>query len=171
MDEDSIDYYYEMPQEKVLEEDAPLWRRFIAFFIDLIVFNFLLYTPFIQVFQLTSGIRGGLLTMDYLLINPALMDMLLGVIAASTVIFCFYLALSEYVLGNTIGKQVMGLWVKGEPGLWGFVTRNLLKSTFILLLPFDLIGLITKRQRFIDQALGVKVLYEERIKLIEGFNT
>jgi len=162
---DEPEYYsYGLPQENVLEERAPLYRRVIAFIIDLLAYNFLFYSPFMQAFQVTSGLRGGLLTVDYLLANP-----LFSVLVASTVAFCFYMALCEYVFGRTIGKHLMGLWIEGKPGLWGFISRNLLKSTFILLLPIDLLGLAFYGHRLIDLSLGVKVLYVNRIGLTEGF--
>jgi len=94
---------------------------------------------------------------------------LFSMLVASTVAFCFYMALCEYVFGRTLGKHLMGLWVEGKPGLWGFVSRNFLKSTFILLLPIDLLGLIFYGHRLIDLSLGVKVLYVNRINLTEGF--
>ena len=162
-------YFYDLPNENVLEQGAPIHKRLFAFIIDLLLFNIFLYPPFIQVFQFVSGISSDLLTINYLLLKPELISFMLGVLAAGTIVFCFYMALSEYVFGRTIGEQLTGLWVKGEPGLWGFVERNLLKSTLIFLLPFDLLGIINYKQRFIDKALGVKVLYSKRISLTEGY--
>lgn len=165
---DEPEYYvYNLPQQNVKEKSAPLWRRLVAFIIDLIAFNFLFYNSFIQGFSLTSGLRA--LSYEYLLLNPELISVLFGVLAASSVLFCFYLALTEYVFGFTIGQLVMGLWVEGEPGLWGFVFRNFLKSTFILLLPLDLLGFLVFKKRFIDKLLRVNVLYEKRMRLIKSF--
>jgi hypothetical protein len=166
---EETDYYYDLPQENVLEETAPFIRRLAAFIIDMLVFNILFYSPFIQAFQLTSGIYGGLLTVEYLLANTEIVGIMFGVLLAATVIFCFYMALSEYVFGKTIGKHLLGIWVQGKTSLLGFVARNFLKSTLIIFLPLDLIGLLTRNQRLIDQALGVNVLYVKRIPLTEGF--
>jgi hypothetical protein len=166
---EDIKYYYDLPNEKVLKEEAPILRRAGAFIIDLLVFNIFLYTPFIQSFQFISGINNKLLSYDYLLLNPELISIILGVLLASTIVFCFYMASCEYVFGKTIGKQFFNVWVEGSNNLWSFVFRNLLKSTLIFLLPFDLLGLLIFKQRLIDKLLGVNVLYINRIKLIEGF--
>ena len=170
MEIEDPDYYmYDLPQENMKEESAPFWRRTMAFLIDLLVHNFLFYGIFIEVFMLTSGLRGGLLNYDYLLLHPELINAMFGVLVASSVIFCFYMALSEYAFGFTVGKMFMGLWVTGKPGLWGFVARNLLKSTLILFLPLDLIGLFFFKRRLVDLSLSVNVLYEEKIRLTQGF--
>ncbi len=163
------DYFYDLPQEEVLEETAPFIKRFFAFIIDLLVFNIIFYPVFMSSFQLTSNINSDLMTTDYLLSNPQIISVMLGVLIAGSIIFCFYMALSEYSFRMTIGKQLMGLWVSGETTIWGFVIRNLLKSTFIFLLPFDLLGLLTIKKRYIDRLLGVNVLYSKRIGLSEGF--
>jgi hypothetical protein len=169
MEEEDPLYYYNLPQDKVLEESAPLLRRLGAFIIDLLAFNLLFYSPFMQSFQLISGLSSELLTFDYLLLHPEIVRYAFSALIASTVIFCFYLGLSEYVFGQTIGEYALGLWVKGKPGIWGFIARNLVKSTFIILLPVDLLGFIKGRQRLIDQALGVNVLYTNKLRLSEGF--
>jgi len=162
-------YYFDLPQEQVLSEKAPLSRRVLAYIIDFLLYYLFLYAIFIQAFQYSSGIHSGLLTIEYLSSNQWIISMLLGIYIASSVIFGFYMALCEYVFGKTIGKHLMGLWVEGEPGLWGFVGRNLLKSTFIILLPLDLFGLLTNNQRVIDQLIRVNVLYTKRIVLTEDF--
>lgn len=169
MEEEEPLYYYGLPQEKVLEESAPLLRRLGAFIIDLLVFNLLFYSLFMRSFQLSSGLTSELLTYDYLLLHPEIVNGVFSALVASTVVFCFYLGLSEYVFGQTIGGYALGLFVRGEPGLWGFIARNLLKTTFLIFLPIDLIGFITGKQRLIDQLLGVNVLYVNKLQLIEGF--
>ncbi|MFA5405900.1 MAG: RDD family protein [Candidatus Nanoarchaeia archaeon] len=103
---DEPDYYsYELPDEQLLAGTAPLWRRALALFIDLLVFNVLFYTPFMSVFQSTSGLTSELMTVDYLLLNQSIISVMFGVLLSATVIFCFYMALSEYYFGRTIGKN------------------------------------------------------------------
>jgi len=163
------DYYFDLPNDSLTESSAPLWRRAAAFIIDLLVFNILFYSVFIQSFQSVSGITSDLLNIDYLLLKPGLIGLMFGVLAAASVVFCFYLVLSQYYFGRSFGQQLLGIHLSGRPNLWGLVIRNLLNSTFIVLLPFDLLGLLFTGRRFVDQSLGVNVLYKKRINLIEGF--
>ncbi|HLE06168.1 MAG TPA: RDD family protein [Candidatus Nanoarchaeia archaeon] len=164
------DYYiYDLPDENLLDEKASVWKRALAYIIDLLLFNMTLYPIFIQSFESVSGLRIDSLTIDYLMFNSTVVSQLFGVISASTVIFCFYLSLSEYYFGMTIGKMFTGLRIEGKTSLWGYVTRNLFKSTLVFLLPIDLIGLITGNQRLIDKSLGINVLQTNKIKLVEDF--
>lgn len=162
------EYSYELPQERMPESPAPLFRRAAAFIIDVLIFNIVLYPLFMKVFQGVSGLSNDLLTVEYVTLHPELLTAMFGVIISSSLILCFYMALSEYSFGETLGKHFMGLHVKGSAGLWGYVARNLLKSTFIILLPIDLIGLFLYNQRIIDKVLGINVLYTRRMRLTEG---
>ena len=163
------EYSYELPQERLPEVTAPISRRAFAFIIDILVFNMIFYPLFMNVFQTVSGLRNQLLTPDYIIIHPEILTVMFGVITASSVILCFYMGLSEYALGATLGKQFMNIHVEGSANLWGYIARNFLKSTLIIFLPIDLIGLLLYNQRFIDKALGINVLYKKSIKLSEGF--
>ncbi len=158
------EYYYELPQETI-KEDAPFSRRAGAFIIDMIVFYFLLYAPFISVFQEVSGIKDELITADYLLSHPQITASLAAASLSSLVIFCFYLSLMEYAAGATVGEQLMGLSVT-QAKIWDLVARNLTKSILIALLPLDLLGLPVYKQKFIDHYLRIKVIYEGGISLI-----
>lgn len=164
------DYYlYDLPDENLLDEKAPIWKRAMAYAIDLLIFNMTLYPIFMQSFESVSGFRTDSLTMEYLIFNQTAVAQLFGVLCASSVIFCFYLSLSEYYFNMSIGKLFTGLRLDGKTSLWGYVARNLFKSTLVLLLPIDLIGLVTSNQRLIDKSIGINVLQTNKINLVEDF--
>ena len=164
------EYIYELPQERLEPINAPLMKRASAFIIDFIAYMIIIYPLFIRTFQAVSGLTTELMTMDYLSLHPELFNAMFGILVSSTLIFCFYMSVCEHAFGETLGKHFMNIHVEGKTSLWSCIARNLLKTTFIMLLPLDLIGLMLYNQRLIDHALGIKVLYSRKIQLSEGFN-
>jgi|GEM_PF-2750319 len=161
------EYIYELPQDNIKISQAPLSRRAIAFVIDLIIFNLIFYTPYITVFQLTSGISDELLEINYLMAHQELFTAVLTAVVCSLFILLIYLSLSEHLLGRTFGKQLIGLSVSGTKSLNACLLRNLTKSVLIFLLPLDLLGFLSKsNDRLTSIAAKTKVLYEYRLSLV-----
>lgn len=161
------EYIYELPQQNIKTSQAPFSRRAIAYVIDLIIAYLVFYTPYITVFQLVSGISDELLDINYLMINQKIMIALITALVCSLFILFIYLSLSEYLLGRTFGKQLMGLSVSGNKSLDACLLRNLTKSILIFLLPIDLLGFLTRgNDRLTSIAAKTKVLYEYKLSLV-----
>ncbi len=166
-----VEYSITLPDEELLPSPAPLLKRSIAFLIDLLVFNFIIYSLFMAVFKHVSGLSEELLTLEYVSLNPSILGAFTGAVGASLVLLLAYFALFEYVFGMTIGKQFLGLKITAKnPNISTFIARNIFKSLLLPLLPIDLLGyaFTSDKQRFIDKALGVRVLSLSHIQLVRG---
>ncbi len=167
-----VEYSITMPEHELLPSPAPLTKRALAFIIDLMVFNFIIYSPFMAAFQASSGITDELLTIEYITLNPEILGAVIGALGASLVLLLAYLTLFEFFLGITVGKQFLKIKVVSikERSFIPFIARNLFKSLLFPLLPIDLLGIIfsKNKQRFTDEALGVSVLSVGRIQLTRG---
>lgn len=166
-----VEYSISLPEDELLPSSAQLTKRALAFILDLLIFNLVIYSPFMTAFHASSGITDEVLTIEYVTLNPKVMGAVVGALGASLVLLLTYFALLEYFFGATIGKKFLGIKVMSkEHSLTTFFARNLFKSLLLPILPFDLIGIAfsKSKQRFIDNALGVSVLSIGRIQLISG---
>ncbi len=142
-------------------------KRLLAFIIDLLVFNIAFFNVFMISFKLTSGFRNELLTTTYLSAHPQIVGELLGVLTTASVIFCFYLSLSEYYYNFSVGEYLMNIRISEFKSINQLIIRNSIRSTLLLLLPIDLIGLLLFNERISDRLLGIKVLYNNNLRFVE----
>lgn len=159
-----------LPKEKYYVVPS-LKKRGFAFLIDVLIFFFLILTPFISLYYEFAGVPVDKVTLDELMNNEALFTISLIGDFISYSIFFFYLVSSEYLLGATIGKRVMSLTVidsrsKKKPNMIQLMIRNSSKSLFIMLLPFDIMLLFfdSEHKRLLDYASHTLVV-ENRKRL------
>jgi uncharacterized RDD family membrane protein YckC len=134
-------------------EPAPTLKRFLAFAIDLGVM--------LAFFLIASAPMAN--ENNYSLLELAGIDhpLLLRFLALG------YLALSEALFGQTVGKRAMGIIVRTEEGkrvtLWNAVLRNLFKLIYFLILIEAVVALHTRRaQRLGDMTAGTVVLAKRK---------
>ena len=165
---DGGEYVFGVPQEEIDVQNAPLWRRAIAYLIDILFFYFFPFQIFIAVYLPKVGLGlDDIPAMEaYINSNPdASMRMIIGVIA-SLFVFLAYFMLFEKNFGTTIGKKIMKIRIdKKDLTYKDTFIRNLTKTVFIFLLPFDLIGLALNGQRFTEKWTNTKDIYESRLSL------
>jgi uncharacterized RDD family membrane protein YckC len=125
---------------KKIKTPANFSQRSLAYIIDLLVFFFLILMPFSSIYYEVSGARIESLTIEQAMEIPEIFAILIIGYFASILIFSFYLASFEYLIGGTIGKKMIGLEVVGKSkklGLGQSVIRNLSKTVLFNFLPFD----------------------------------
>jgi uncharacterized RDD family membrane protein YckC len=125
---------------KNIKTPANFSQRSLAYIIDLLVFFFMILIPFSSIYYETSGVRIELLTIEQAMEIPEIFSILIIGYCTSILIYSFYLASFEYFVGWTIGKKMIGLEVIGKNkklGLFQAVLRNLTKTIFFNMLPFD----------------------------------
>jgi uncharacterized RDD family membrane protein YckC len=96
--------------------------------------------PFSSIYYEASGARIESLTVEQAFEIPKIFAILIIGYSASILIFSFYLASFEYLVGWTIGKKMIGLEVVGKSNklsLWQAIVRNMSKTVLFNLLPFD----------------------------------
>ena len=163
-----------LPKKRSVEVDANLWKRGIAFFIDLFIIM-LICSPLISVF--TSSLPFDSENSDfftaysevneYLMGNESLLEKLSAVNVLMMLIAFAYFILFEYKLNQTPGKMIFGLHVKTivkkeKLALWQCFIRNLfILINFIIVV--DIFYYLIKNNRLSDQIAKTKV-----IEVIQG---
>ncbi len=142
---------------------AGLWPRFLALFVDLLLFCAVF-------FPITRVVKG------VWLMNPTNHRWNQGLFIFDPLCLVFLIAMGLYYIlleglaGRTFGKWVVGLRVVnlagGRPGLWRSTVRNLLR--LIDSLPaFHILGVILilrspERSRFGDRTAGTRVIHSRQ---------
>lgn len=162
-------YSLTIPKNFVQAKSAPLLRRAGAYFIDLLIFYFIIFQPLAILTFSYSGMSVDALTACST--QEVLNSFCEKVVIYSTMIFSaalfillLYLVLFEKFVGFTIGEKILGLKVIGNTRFRSMILRNLTKSILIFLLPFDLINIAIKKdgQRFTEEISKTKLIYEEK---------
>jgi len=170
-------YVVNLHNEEVEIINAPLYRRVVAYIIDLFFFYLVLFQIFFMIYLPVTGIptsAGFSEIQDYLVTHPsAAGKMIIGVFGA-TVVYFLYFVLVEKEFGTTVGKYVMKLKVVSVNhhalSYLQTLTRNLTKTVFWPLIGIDLLGvtLTKEKQRFSDILAGTKVIYKGNLDLVYG---
>lgn len=121
------------------EVQASLLRRLFAFILDLLIINLIIVAPFRHIMlklipenASMIGAMSALQDQETLMVLQ-MVFMLIGILG-----FCYFILL-EYAIGQTVGKIILNLEVKGDgsrPGIFRIMLRNLF---LIPVFPFSLI--------------------------------
>jgi len=152
---------------------APLNKRVIAFLIDILIYFFIIITPFMSIYFVNTNLPFEKLSVNDFLENDYIY--LFYVIAefACSFIFLFYLSSFELLIGATIGKKMMGLRVisknKKKPSTIDLIIRNLSKSVLLTFFVFDLfLAIIDREHKKMSDYLSNTLVVEEK-KVIKKF--
>ncbi len=138
------------PEREAVPVELPgMLRRFAAFAVDFAVISLLAFT----LVQPSSIIGGGRSLLDAIDMHHPL---------AIAAIFLVYFSLPEALFGQTPGKALLGVIVKGEDGrkagVWAVVLRNLFKlHEFLLIVETFVLISTEKGRRLGDLAAGTVV--------------
>lgn len=118
----------ELPKKKVFLGPALIWKRIVAFILDLILIEFIIIGPFRLVIMKLAGFEGG--SFGIIFSTPSNVSAIGTVFGLISIFGLAYFVLTEYVLGQTIGKMLMKLKVvslsdKEQPGFGACVLRSL----------------------------------------------
>ena len=154
---------------------ATIWKRGLAYIIDLFVINLIIIMPFQKILEdLGKGFSGkGFLEIyRFLTSNPsqlqAIIPKLFVIFLVIALLSILYWAILEYKIGQSIGKILMRIYVKSQTGNLTFkqcFLRNVTKiSTFPLILDASYMIFTKGYQRFFEKISKTFVL-EQKIKL------
>ncbi|MCD6575820.1 MAG: RDD family protein [Nanoarchaeota archaeon] len=159
-----------LPEGEVGEQNAPFWRRAVAYVIDVFIFYFTFFQIFIAIYLPKVGfnLEEVDLVEQYVAASPdAALRLFVGLVVASFVLL-FYFMILEVSFGTTIGKKLMGLRVSGKLNYINTFLRNLTKSVFVFLLPIDIIGIFLYGRRFTESLSKTKVIYHNKLSVEYG---
>ena len=132
-----------------------LWKRVVAYFIDIVILNLVVVYPF-------KGFFGNF--EEDVSLNEFSIEivMVFLIISAMTVA---YWSILEYFLKQSVGKSLLNIYVRStekELNFWQCVLRNLSKVS-ILVLFIDCLRIIFKKehQRYLEKLSKTEVFDEE----------
>ena len=150
-----------LPKQKTYEVPGGMFKRFLAFVIDLIIVNIVIISPF----------RGRLMsyipetsptdTYEFLMTNPGIAQDITGMIVIILLFSFLYFVLFDWKLNQTVGKMILKVFVVNEMArkkpitFWQSVVRNAELWLFLIFFPLILIDFIyaffnKKKQRLAE---------------------
>ena len=145
---------------------ASVWRRFLAFFVDYLILEFVVMFPLMAAFR-KSLPEGSFFEMVSLLQSPEFASVILKISVISGFIVFVYFTLFEFKLNQTPGKMLFKINVVSEKKkftFWNVVVSNLFLLTFIpgiiLLWIVDLVHLLVsaKNQRWTEKISKILIV-------------
>jgi len=154
---------------------ASIIKRFIAYLIDLLIFYFAFFTPFLSIYAFLSNlpISSELNVLkNYILNSPEAYLKLLVAYFGGLFLLLAYFTFFEALLNSTLGKKLLNLKVVSDKSKISFVSaiiRNLSKSVLFFILPYDTLLAIfnPSKKRFFDFLAGTKVVNISSVYKIE----
>ena len=133
-----------LPKQKTFTGPALVWKRVLAFFIDLLIINFIILFPFRRLFQ--KIIPASLSFKEtFKFVNTSELNSLIIITSIfAAILMIMYFAILEGKLKQSVGKILTNIYVVSETKekklkLWQLLVRNLF---LIPLFPFILLWII-----------------------------
>lgn len=161
-----------LPQKRIFIGPATLWKRVLAFIIDILILDFFVFSMYETVILGFLGDSSGFKEL-FLLIQttPDVSSFLIGVLSLMALFTLAYFMILEYMLGQTPGKILLNLHIVSDKP--DQEKRNLsfgqcfIRSMFLIpVIPFALLGIgdiifyfmAKKRKRLLDWLSNSRVV-------------
>ena len=160
-----------IPKSPKFQAPATLWKRILAFILDLVIIDLVLLFPLRRLLEKIVPLDMGIQeTYQYLTTNTQVATALTFITFTIGVLALLYFSLLELKLNQTIGKMVFKIYVisiNKELNFWQCIGRNLFALPFF---PFIILWVVdpifmfmTKDNRRLSEILT-------KTKTIEHFN-
>lgn len=155
-------------QRKITVKPAPVWRRIVAFIIDICFFMFVINRPFLIAYFSIMGVSTEQITLSYFMADSQIGKYMLVSTFISSILMLVYFSATESVLGATLGKYLTGIKVISITGSNASIIQALVRNipkTLIPLFAIDMIGIFGReRQRFSEKLAGTYVVNIKGVK-------
>ena len=161
-------YRLNLPKPKSFVGPASLIKRFIAYFIDFFIINFVIISPFEKVLiKLIPSNLSFSETYRYIQSNPGLGNVIAILSIIFGILIVLYFTIFEYIMQQTPGKILMKQYIVKDRGpelrFRNYLISNL---TFIPVFPFILLWIIDpiymiispKNQRLMEKVTRILVI-------------
>lgn len=121
---------------------APIWRRTLAFLIDMMLVEIFLVSPFWALIKKSTAGEGFTDTMTFLAAHPNAVVSLNIITLYIALVVMAYFTILEYIMGQTIGMillRLKAISLHVHSHWWQFVIRNLF---LVPIFPFVLLALV-----------------------------
>jgi len=150
-----------IPKQKTFTGPALIWKRMLAFFIDLLVINFIILFPFKRLFQRIVPSSLSFEETFSLVNDPGLSSMIVATSVFVGILMVSYFMILEGKLGQSIGKILVNIYVVSEikeMRFWQLLVRSLFLMPvfpFILLWIMDPVFMFfTKDNKRLSEVLS-----------------
>ncbi|HLG23299.1 MAG TPA: RDD family protein [Candidatus Nanoarchaeia archaeon] len=160
-----------LPNGKYFIANALIWKRIVAFLIDMMIINLVVLFPFKAIFSgMVPKGQSFSETLELLSKSTQFTNHLaiVAFIIALFVIMYFYRM--EKKMSQTIGKKVLGIYVVSDTGelkMWQAIVRSLV---FLPAFPFILLWLIDPLFMFFNKSNQRLSEVLSKTRVVERFN-
>jgi len=155
---------------------AALWKRAIAYIIDMFIVELIIMLPFQRHIEKLGALTAGKsLFESYRLISANeqyfsnVLPQMAVVFIAVAVLSVLYWAILEYKTGQTIGKILMNIYavptIKDKRTFGMFVIRSISKVSTFLLAIDSLYIIFTRRPQRLSEKLSNTIVVEKRLTI------
>ncbi len=141
-----------IPGGKLITAPASVFRRMLAFLIDILIVELVLVMPFKSIIdKVLPSTTDYAVAMEMIQSSAAKFNILVSVMIMVSILMILYFSILEYKIGQTIGKIIMNIHVEPEKKsfkFWQVLVSNL---TFIPIFPFILLWIIDPIYMLISQ--------------------
>lgn len=131
-----------LPKQKTFTGPALIWKRALAFFIDLIIINLIILFPFQRLFERISPSSLSFQETFDLFNSQEISGLITLISIFVSMLMIMYFTILEGRTGQSIGKMLLNIYVTSdikELKLWQLLVRNLF---LIPVFPFILLWIL-----------------------------
>ncbi len=131
-----------LPTERTFVGSALVWKRIVAFFIDMLIITLFILFPFRRLFEDIIPKTYSFTEAYRFLISAENASYTVIVYLAASILMFLYFYILERRMGQSIGKKIMGIYVTSDANKvkgWQYLVRNLF---LISIFPFDLLIIV-----------------------------
>lgn len=150
-----------LPKEKMFTGPASIFRRFFAFLIDIIILDFVIIFPFRGILRDIMPNGSYKESYQFLTANSGYNTIILVVMVITGILSILYFALLEYKFNQSIGKMILGVFVKTDlkqKKFWQYLVRSIFLVPvfpFVILWVLDpLFMIFTKTHQRLSEILS-----------------
>ena len=151
---------FDFSKGKLLKRDASIFKRLLAFILDLLIINIVIISPFQKVFLKLITPQSSILKMaEQLQGTSSLYSTMFFIVLLSLAYFTFF----EFKLSQTPGMMLFKLKVDQELSFGKAVLRNLFIIPFFPFYIFwiiEPIHLLFKQRRFLEEMTNTRTIEE-----------
>lgn len=122
-----------LPKQKTFAGPAFVWKRVLAFLIDLLIINFIILFPFRKLFREIMPTASSFKETFNLVNTSELNSLILTISIFASILMMLYFIILERKIGQSIGKILTNVYVVSELKelkFWQLLVRNLFLIPF-----------------------------------------
>ena len=131
-----------LPKQRSFKGPAIIWKRIIAFVLDLLILDFIIGIPFRNLIIRIVPNNGFTAQLNYFNSNPGLLASLSVIMVAYGLMMLLYFSILEYKIGQTVGKIFMNIKVDSDKKNFGFFSFIIRSMYMIMIFPFILLWIV-----------------------------